>query len=90
MYGWNDVRWLNDKQDGGQNNILGKGKMHDGYYWFEFCKQLNSGDGHDWSFVPGGTYGGGAGAGDMLVELWDHSAQTAYNRYVFLTLASSP
>jgi len=45
----------------GENNAEG-GASHDGtHYWFEFRKELDSGDGYDWVFVPGQTYGGREG-----------------------------
>ncbi len=42
---------------GGERNVGGK-VIHDGaFWWFEFKKMLDSGDGYDWAFKPGNTYG---------------------------------
>lgn len=44
-------------QLGGKKNIVGKAS-HDGvYFWFEFKKELDTGDGYHWAFKPGNTYG---------------------------------
>jgi hypothetical protein len=95
FYGWSlDNKWFEDVDDGGRNNVIGKGTKSGGFYWFEFRRPLNSGDGHDWSFKPGGTYGwrlDAEGKNDhILVTLWDSSESTAYERYITLTLASPP
>jgi hypothetical protein len=92
-YDWNDHYWLEDTANPqGQNNVVGKGTMGGRYYWIEFYKPLNSGDGYDWSFVPGGTYGWRLetpGKMDhMLVGIWDSSTQTAFERYITLTSAT--
>jgi hypothetical protein len=46
-YGWDESQWHTDTDAGGQNDVEGAAS-HDGtYYWFEFRKRLNSGDGYD-------------------------------------------
>ena len=71
-YGWDDTQWYTDTDDGGENNVEGAA-THDGiYYWFEFRKELSSGDGHDWSFGPGEIH-------FLLAGLWDDSISQEYH-----------
>lgn len=54
-YGWDEESWSydTDASPPGENNAEGAA-VHDGaYYWFEFRKALDSGDGYDWSWTPG-------------------------------------
>ena len=46
-----------DTDVGGQKNVEGRAAYDGEHYWFEFRKPLNSGDGRDWAFVAGKTYG---------------------------------
>ncbi|MFC1506519.1 post-COAP-1 domain-containing protein [Thermoproteota archaeon] len=77
--------WHYDLADGGENNVEGAA-THDGtYYWLEFKKELDSGDGYDWSMVPGQTYG--QDPDQLSIGLWDNSALKYYGRDLVLTLA---
>ncbi|MEM3626506.1 MAG: hypothetical protein QXZ25_00585 [Candidatus Bathyarchaeia archaeon] len=94
-YGWDETWWYGDTvaSPPGQNNVEGAGS-HDGtYYWFEFRKALNSGDGRDWSLAPGQTVGSPdapAEAPHLIVGIWDHSISSSYERYISLTLSTQP
>jgi KaiC/GvpD/RAD55 family RecA-like ATPase len=72
--------WLADVDVGGRDNVEGKG-THDGrYYWFEFRKELNSGDGADWVFEVGNTYGNPLVDGLLSVD-FARSTETVYFRF---------
>ncbi len=49
--------WTNDLDAAGENNVEGMGHFDGLFYWFEIKKPLNSGDGLDWIFLHGETYG---------------------------------
>jgi len=90
-YGW---PLKNDTDTGGENNVEGKVTYDGTYYWFEFRRPLDSGDGYnpdtgwgyDWSFVAGGTYG--SPPTQFIVDFWDDSTQTFYAESVLLHLSS--
>jgi len=82
MYGWDETTWYNDPV----NNVQGKATYDGTYYWFEFKKPLNSGDGYDWTFVPGETYG--PNPPSLMVGFYDESAGTWYGTNILLTLSS--
>ncbi len=43
-YGWDNRKWYSDTEAKGELSIMGEA-THDGtYYWFEFKKELSSGD----------------------------------------------
>ena len=70
----------------GENNVEG-GASYDGtHYWFEFRKELDSGDGCDWVFVPGQTYQGKEG-GWLNIGLFDVSEEKGYWKDIILQLA---
>ncbi len=76
-YGWDDTQWYSDTDAGGENNVEGEA-THDGtYYWFEFRKELSSGDGYDWSLEPDEKY-------LLLTGLWDSSINEEYHADVQL------
>jgi hypothetical protein len=80
LYGWDEQQWYDDTLavPPGQNNVQGAA-THDGTgYWFEFRKPLASGDGYDWTFVPGGTYG--PRPPDLMVG-FSHQTQTTFSFY---------
>jgi len=77
---------------GGKDNFLAKGTVSGGYYWFEFRKDLNSGDGYDWTLAPGQTYGVmPVQDGDAItIGYWDASQGFDLTTHMKLTLASPP
>jgi len=84
-YGWNGTGWYNDvlASPPGENNVEGAA-THDGtYYWFEFRKELDSGDGYDWSFNPGQVI-----RTNLLVGIWDDSTRTPYETYISLYIST--
>jgi len=88
LYGYDGTSWYDDTAASppGENNVEGAA-THDGtYYWFEFRKKLDSGDGYDWSFTPGQIIE----TGDLLVGVWDQSTGTPYEEYISLHLAPGP
>ena len=68
-YGWDDKTWRNDVSDGGEMNTRAKTTQADQYYWFEFSKPLDSGDGHDWSWKAGDKVGTDI-TGDLMIGSW--------------------
>ena len=90
-YGWDDAEWYDDEASGGQNNVEGAA-THDGiYYWFEFKKALNSGDGFDWTLERGHTYGlrdvsKGIYGGDLIFGLWSTTKQEFSLAYIKLQI----
>ena len=58
-YGWDGSQWVDDEEASppGDMNVQGAASQYGGYYWFEFAKDLDSGDGYDWSWAPGDTIG---------------------------------
>ena len=78
-YGWDDTQWYRDTDAGGEHNVEGAA-THDGTnYWFEFRKELCSGDGYDWCLGSGDTY-------LLLAGLWDASIKQCYQAYMELQL----
>jgi len=90
-YGWDEVRWYDDTlaSPPGENNVEGAASKDGTYYWFEFRKALNSGDGYDWSWAPGETVGTGQ-TGDLLLGIYDKTVPTYFEEYILLHLASVP
>ena len=89
--------WYNDTSaPGGHNDTQGAASYDavNDFYWFEYKRPLDSGDGYDpntgwgydWSFVAGGTYGA-TGTG-LIVEFWDYSTLTPYDVNILLHLSS--
>jgi hypothetical protein len=72
---------VEDVNAGGQNNIEGRATWDGTYYWFESRKLLNSGDGFDISWTPGGTYQVGVG-------FWTTETKWYENWNLDLTLAN--
>jgi hypothetical protein len=58
-HGWNEEDWHEDvlASPPGENNVEGAAREDGTYYWFEFRKALDSGDGYDWSLSPGDVIG---------------------------------
>gem|GEM_PF-3296166 len=92
-YGWNETGWYSDTDalPPGENNVEGAA-THDGtYYWFEFRKTLDSGDGYDWSFSPGQIIEPvfePVPENHLLVGLWDADTRIPYEEYITLHLAA--
>jgi len=86
LYGWDEVQWYDDTSaTPGQNNVQGAATYDGTYYWFEFRKPLKSGDGYDWTFEPGATYG--PMPPDLQVGFWDDSEATFYGTHILLHLS---
>ena len=91
-YGWNETTWFDDSEalPPGENNVQGAA-THDGtYYWFEFRKKLESGDGYDWSFKPGQNIEPvfePTPESHLLVSMWDNSTSTPCSAYITLHLS---
>ena len=84
-YGWDDSQWYTDTDASGQNDVEGAAS-HDGtYYWFEFRKRLNSGDGYDWALTPPQIVGDGDSS--LLVGVFDYSLFINYEQKVLLQLS---
>jgi len=84
LHGWDETTWYSDPV----NNVQGAATYDGTYYWFEFRKALNSTDGYDWTFVPGGTYG--AHPASLMVGFYDESAGTWYGTNILLHLEPEP
>jgi hypothetical protein len=94
-YGWDESRWYGDTDASppGQNNVEGAGSYDGTYYWFEFRKTLNSGDGRDWSLASGqivGSPNAPAETPHLIVGIWDNSISSSYECYISLTLSTQP
>jgi len=89
LHGWNESQWLADLDSGGTNDVEGAASYDGTYYWFEYRKRLNCGDGFDWAWNPGQTVGTGL-TGDLLLGYWDASGFTVYEQYVTIGLSSPP
>lgn len=76
----------------GENDFEGKGTYDGNYYWFEMKKPLNSGDGYDWDFELGETYGWHEGtpgkSDDLMVYFFDESEEFVFKGLIRLTIAS--
>lgn len=95
-YGWDETQFYDDTTaiPPGENNIQGAA-THDGtYYWFEFRKLISSGDGYDWPFQVGETYGlmidETEEGGNLLVGLWDNSIENEYHEHARLHIYKCP
>ena len=86
LYGWDEVQWHDDTlaTPPGVNNVEGAATYDGRYYWFEFRKPLMPGDGYDWTFEPGGTYG--PMPPDLMVGFWDDSEARFYGTDILLHL----
>jgi len=64
------------------------------FYWFEIMKPLNSGDGRDWLFEVGGTYGysdSPIGESDhLVVGLIDESQEYQIQSFIQIELQPPP
>jgi len=69
QYGWDESKWRDDTSDGGRMDTHAKRTETKLYYWYEFSKPLDSGDGHDWSWKPGDKVGTDI-TGDLLISSW--------------------
>jgi hypothetical protein len=88
LYGWNESSWTWDTEINVEGN-----SSHDGeYYWFEFRKKLDSGDGQDWSLEPGDLVGNPNAAivDNLLVGFWDNSGPAHYEQRINLLLGTTP
>ena len=80
VYGWDDTRWYADTDAGGQNDVEGAASYDGAFYWFEFRKRLNSGDGYDWTLLPAQTV-------SLMGGLWDDSIVKAYEQSFLVQLS---
>jgi hypothetical protein len=85
-YGWDDTQWYTDIDDGGQNDVEGAASHDGAFYWFEFRKKLDSGDGHDWSLQPPQTIPNSNGS-SFMVSVGDFSAVAVYEQNLVLQLS---
>lgn len=73
----------------GRNDLQGIA-THDGeHYWFEFRKPLNSGDGCDWNFTVGNSYGVLGLDGLLQVGFGTSKPRIRYYQPITLTLLNS-
>jgi hypothetical protein len=89
-YGWDGERWYADEEASppGEINVEGAASEYGSYYWFEFAKDLDSGDGYDWSFGPGDVMGEDDTALSLLI---DGAARNDWGELFFqLILADGP
>lgn len=89
LFGWDEYRWYWDTGPSppGQNNVDGAA-THDGEsYWFEFKKMLDSGDGRDWSLIPG-EMASRPEIDDLGIGIWDESEQSTYGQSITLRLSN--
>ncbi|MCB9157640.1 MAG: hypothetical protein H6645_11055 [Caldilineaceae bacterium] len=86
-YGWDESQFYGDTEASppGANNVEGAANESPSYYWFEFRKALNSGDGRDWSWSPGEIVGTGQ-TGDLLLGMKDITNSTIYEILILLQL----
>jgi parallel beta-helix repeat protein len=94
LYGWDESSWTwdTDAIPPGVINVEGSAS-HDGeYYWFEFRKKLDSGDGTDWSLKPGDLVGdpNAAVVDNLLVGFWDNSGSVHYEQRINMQLGTTP
>ncbi|MGZ9225925.1 MAG: TIR domain-containing protein [Anaerolineales bacterium] len=69
QFGWDDEKWIDDTTDGGKMNTRAKSTQTDQYFWYEFSKPLDSGDGHDWDWKPGNKVGTDI-TGGLMIGSW--------------------
>ncbi|MFX1579507.1 MAG: LamG-like jellyroll fold domain-containing protein, partial [Promethearchaeota archaeon] len=89
-HGWNGAYWTADTDVGGENNVEGTSTFDEEYYWFEFRKPLDSGDGFDWSFNPGDRIGDriSPNSGTTLeLSVWDPDTGSLYGHWAILQLS---
>ena len=93
LYNLSDTTWVNDVP-GGENNVEGMGHFDGLFYWFEIMKPLNSGDGRDWLFEVGGTYGYSDSPIDesdhLVVGLIDESQEYQIQSFIQIELQPPP
>ena len=70
-YAYNSEEMYADTDAGGQNDVEGAATYDGAFYWFEFRKRLNSGDGYDWTLLPAQTV-------SLMGGVWDDSIVMAY------------
>lgn len=82
-------RWLGDLEarPAGENNVEGKASCDGTYYWFEFRKELESGDDYDWSLSPGETIADSR-TGELALGVTLGDETTWCSRRILLRLAS--
>jgi hypothetical protein len=85
-YGWNDTQWYTDTDAGGQNDVEGAASHDGAFYWFEFRKKLDSGDGYDWTLQPPQVVPNSNGS-SFLVSIWDDSEVATYEQHLSLQLS---
>jgi hypothetical protein len=85
-YGWDDTQWYKDIDAGGQNDVEGAASYDGAFYWFEFRKRLNSGDGYDWALQPPQIVPDSYES-DLRVALWDYSLAVGYGQNISLQLS---
>jgi hypothetical protein len=87
-YGWDEVLWYDDTaaEPPGENNVEGAASHDGAHYWFEFRKELDSGDGYDWSFTPGQI----VDTDLLMIGVRDESENVSYAHQIWLQLASPP
>ena len=102
LYGWDETQFYDDVEADppGRDNCEGGGRHDGSYYWFELRKPLDSGDGYDWVFEHGETYGwdeGTPGRSDALMVVFfpfdlgvEEGQNVYYSGYIRLTIASKP
>lgn len=85
--------WVNDLTKGGSDNIVGMGHFDGMFYWFELKKPLNSGDGLDWIFLLGETYGYADSPiskdEHLCIGLYDHSEGYDLQDFIQLSISNS-
>ena len=79
-FAYNDEPGDSDTNAGGQNDMEGAASYDGAFYWFEFRKRLNSGDGCDWTLLPGQTV-------SLLGGVKDYSKAIAYEQTLLVQLS---
>jgi hypothetical protein len=92
LFGWDDTTWINDQStETGQNNVEGKATYDGTFYWFEFRKKLDSGDGCDWNLKPGDLVGepveNPSLQRNLLVSVWNDDMASTLENQIVLQLA---
>ena len=70
----------------GRNDVQGIATYDGEHYWYEFRKPLNSGDGRDWNFTVGRTYGVLGSDGLLEVGFGTSNPRIRYYQPITLTL----
>ncbi len=81
QFGWDGNIWQDDVSEGGSMDTRAKSTIDDRYYWYEFSKPLDSGDGHDWSWKAGDKVGTGI-TGDLMIGSWGHLSSGGEDTYL--------